>query len=56
MGYQPSFLSIKAFEMELYQWVEGKASKAVIQVPAQALVTVELSSAKGRFTPYAFIS
>lgn len=53
IGYQFSFYPSKPLKWNGTEWVEGKASKAVIQVPAQVSIGYRgIETAKGRFTPY----
>ena len=53
IGYQLSFYPSKPLKWNGTEWVEGKAAKAVIQVPAQVSIGYRgIETVKGRFTPY----
>lgn len=53
IGYQLSFYPSKPLKWNGSEWVEGKATKGVIQVPAQVSIGYRgIETAKGRFTPY----
>lgn len=53
IGYQLSFYPSKPLKWNGNEWVEGKATKGVIQVPAQVSIGYRgIETAKGRFTPY----
>jgi hypothetical protein len=53
VGYQLSFYPSKPLKWNGTEWVEGKATKAVIQFPAQVSIGYRgIETAKGRFTPY----
>lgn len=52
-GYQFSFYPSTPLKWNGTEWIEGKAMKAVIQVPAQVSIGYRgIETGKGRFTPY----
>ena len=53
IGYQLAFYPSKPLKWNGTEWVEGKATKGVIQVPAQVSIGYRgIETGKGRFTPY----
>ncbi|MEJ8844977.1 hypothetical protein WG954_21460 [Lacibacter sp. H375] len=53
VGYQFSFYPSTPLKWNGTEWFEGKAIKAVIQVPAQVSIGYRgIETTKGRFTPY----
>jgi hypothetical protein len=53
VGYQTSFYPSTPFKWNGTEWVEGKSTKTVIQVPAQVSIGYRnIETAKARFTPY----
>ena len=52
-GYQFAFYPSTPLKWNGAEWVKGKATKAVIQVPAQVSIGYRgIETAKGRYTPY----
>lgn len=53
VGFQTSFYPSNPLKWDGTEWVEGKATKTVIQVPAQVSIGYRsIETRKGRFTPY----